>query len=88
MRTVIFAEAIRLQQYMQEVGNIHNKISFEFKFPNEDVIIADIQIKENKTVLCCTCVHGSVNYEALCSHKLAVIYYLFRKQMRRLKKPW
>ena len=89
MRLMIFAEAIKLQQYLEVYGTWHNKISFEFKFENQESnIMTDIFIDENKTLMSCTCMHGSVNHEALCSHKLAVIFYFFKKQMRKIKAKW
>ncbi len=88
MRIQIFAEAIRLQEYLEKYGSTHNKIHFKFTFPNEDEILTNIKIKENKTLLTCTCKHGSIHYEALCSHKLAVIFFLFKKQLKRLKLGW
>ncbi len=89
MRTLIFENAIRLQKYLEEYGTWHNKIKFEFKFENQEQnILADISIDENKTTLSCTCMHGSVCPTALCSHKLAIIFFLFKKQMRRLKVKW
>ena len=89
MRTRIFADAIKLQEYLTEYGTWHNKIKFEFQFQNpEQNILAEIGIYENKTILSCTCIHGSVCPTALCSHKLAIIFFLFKKQMRRLKEKW
>lgn len=87
MRTVIFSEAIRLQAFLTETGTFHNKITFEFNFPSE-VILTTIFIEKNCTKLMCTCIHGSVNYDALCSHKLAISFFLFKKQMKRLGVKW
>ena len=88
MRTIIFAEAIRLQAFLTETGTTHNKIGFEFNFPNSEYINTSIFIEKNCTKLLCTCMHGSVNVDALCSHKLAIVFYLFKQQMRRLKVKW
>ena len=88
MRLVIFAEAIRLQQYLTLLGTWHNKVIFEFTFPNEEKITTEMFIKANCTKLVCTCKQGSINYDSICSHKLAIIFYFFKKQMKRLKEKW
>ncbi len=88
MKTTLFSKAIKLQEYLKETGTSHNKLFFEFEFPNEDNILCELFIEENKTLLSCTCTHGSVCYEALCSHKLAVIFFMFKKQMKRLGIKW
>lgn len=90
IRVTLFSKAIRLQQFLKETGRTHNKLHFRFEFekePEKD-ITTWIEIDNGKTVMSCTCVHGSVHYEALCSHKLAVIFYLFKQQMRKLKEKW
>lgn len=88
MRVKIFAEAIRLQEFLEEYGTTHNKIHFRFVFPNEEEILTELFIEKNCSRISCTCKHGSINFDALCSHKLACVFYFFRQQMRKLKQKW
>jgi len=78
----LFQKAIRLQRYLKEIGSGRNKLYFQFEFgrePDKD-IQAILTLEENKTLLSCDCKHGSIHYEAICSHKLAVLLYLFKKE--------
>jgi len=86
MRLKIFSDAIKLQSYLEEYGTTHNKIHFRFKFPNEDEILAYLEIKDNCTKLSCTCKAGSIHYDSICSHKIAIILYLLKKSFKKMYK--
>ena len=90
MKTTLFSKAVELQKYLKETGTGHNKIYFRFEFGKDSSndISTIISIEENKTIISCDCKAGSIHYEAICSHKLAVIFFMFKKQMKRLGIKW
>ncbi len=89
MRNLIFSKAIELQALLEFTGSGQNKEHFKFKFDNEDKnILVELKVEDNRTEISCTCLHSTLNPEALCSYKLAVIFYKLKKELRRLKKKW
>ncbi len=88
MRLVIFAEAIKNQVHLEEVGTSRNKTMFQYNFPNKEYILVDLIVEDNKTLLSCSCKHHSLHKEALCQYTLGVIFFLFKKQLKRLKQKW
>ncbi len=87
MNPTLFLKAIKLQDKLVEQGNTREAMYFEFDFKDKPILVS-LKVEDNKSLISCTCLHGSINYEALCSHKLAVLFYLFKKELRRLRKKW
>ena len=89
MRNKIFQDAILLQDKLEETGSGQNKEHFEFKFKNEDKnILVTLEIEDNRTTINCTCLHSTLNGDALCSYQLAVLFLKFKQSLRKLKKRW
>lgn len=80
----IFANAVKLQKYLNEVGICHNKMFFEYDFgkEKEENIQVELRIEKNFTYISDTSKMGSVNDRSLNSYKLGVIYYLFRNYLK------
>ena len=48
----------------------------------------DLLVEDNRTLFKCSCAHHSTNEMALCQYTLGVIFFLFKKELRRLRKKW
>ncbi len=88
MRTKLFSDAIKNQIHLEEIGTWHNKTKFQYNFPNKEYILVDLKVEDNKSLFSCSCKHHSLHQEAMCQYVLGVIFYLFKKQMKKVKAKW
>ena len=89
MKVSLIQKAINLQEYLKETGTCHNKLYFEYDFGNKEKNIPiEVETGDNCTIVKCKCLHHSMHWLSLCSYSLGVIFYLFRKQMGKVKMKW
>ncbi len=87
MRNILYLKAIENQDKLKLKGTGRGEECYEFEFNNEDKnILVQLKVVDNKTEISCTCLHSTMNHEALCSYKLAVLFFKFKEQMRKLRK--
>ena len=88
MRNILYLKAIELQDKLKLKGTGRGEECYEFEFPNDKNILVHLKVIDNKTEISCTCLHSTMNHDALCSYKLSVLFLKFKQTMRRMSKRW
>lgn len=91
MTTAIWKKANHLlkNKKVAFAGTGRNRTYYDVNDPEDsNYYLVEIETENGGTHLSCTCIHGSLKWEHLCAHKLAVIIHNADRLKPRGKKIW